>query len=171
MENTQIEFQENFGFPFIDPWGWIDFSIFTLVHLPLHDNKSILQALLKHKSYRQGYISPYDPNGPDEGPIHGPYSLDKLSVDNYKQVSWQDFTSTLNHWITHPDYSTPSDEDKQRLFSYLSSIQQGDVVVFKLEQSRDNAEHELGWILFEFEEFVILQLTQNQIIVAVWGVD
>lgn len=170
--DTEFTFLEELFIPFKEPWGWIDFFIFSFASSSevIGEPSNIIGNVLNHKNYRHGYISPYDPDV-DEGPIHGPYKLENLQVEDFQVVSWNDLLQAIKLWISHPHYSEPNDTDLQALMSFVNHHGTSNPLVYKLVKSRNDTEHEFGWILSEFEEFVIINYQQHRVIVAVWGVD
>lgn len=142
---------------------WIDVKHFTFEGERSYSD--LLSALIEHPWFRDGYIG----GSVGEHPQHGPYRLEAIRPDSYERVDPRQALAVLDDFLSLYDCPPPASlaADVDRVVR--SRIQSADRL-FRLPALED-AQHDLGGILQEFRELVVVDSTACEVALVVMGVD
>lgn len=150
-------------------YDWIDVKEFAVSPSHVAPNDA-LALLLGHVRYRDSYVTgdSQDINSVD---LHGPYRLAHLSPRIYEPVKAADLDGALRVFMTR--YCT-EDEVIPRMARYENEVVpllEGSTDWFRLPQLPESAQHEFGWVLDDFIEFVTLDRQSGRLLLIVAAAD
>lgn len=129
---------------------------------------ALLQALLQHVRYQDMYIQSEDTWTPS-GDRHGPYWLDRLSVECFEPVDVAEAKTSLHRWAEAYDgregrgFETIM-QSGRRIIERASST-------WRLRDLRESAQHDLGSILDEYLEMVAVERPDERLTLMVASAD
>ena len=138
------------------PGPWVDIKVFRYADPP-EDPVIAVAHLLAHPEYRDDYCSPENTSA--GGPRHGPYWADRMTAGDFTLMALADCEETLHAWVQGLYSGDLPATERQQVDSVLrrciALMAQADHRLY-LRQMRDEAEHDWGWVLGDFHEFVLL---------------
>jgi hypothetical protein len=164
-------YQENIGFPI--RIAFVDVKLFQLTAITTSaDNQAILSVLVSHPNYRDSYLSPYNPE-PPYGNEHGPFTVEKISVADYQLSNPVEFRRHVFQVIQTPDEAPPVayETEYAAALAYTTQLPLEQCDIFAFTKLRGQDEHEFGWILEHFTEFILIDHHVQQVLVYVCGED
>lgn len=165
MRNEQaLTYERRIFLPFTDhSFRWVDLKLFVLPDED-DDEARTLGLLLAHPSYRDHYASSDSHEQPTEN-IHGPYWLDRLSIDSFEVVNEETAIDTFRRWSEQ--FSEVPDSLRQDLDEFVYPLLRDATSRYRLKNLRADSEHEWGWVLGEFLELVLLNRSQRRLALLV----
>jgi hypothetical protein len=132
---------------------WIDVKEFKTQGLEGLTPREVLAAVLEHPSYRDHYASP---DSETDAPIHGPYRMDTISVDDFEPFTAAEALAELKTWLEMYG-GVPSDQIDGDLAGVVRLIENGDSR-FRLRDLGKQAQRDWGWVvgMQGFHEFVVI---------------
>jgi len=138
-----------------------------------HSDLDLIGALLAHPAYKDHYCAPGEDGVSDE-PIHGSYRLDALSAASYLPVANAEALTLLDAWLAESGGDEPEAEAEagvsRALEPVVDLIRRGDAVRH-LPDLGEAAQHEWGWVLWHFREWVVLEHSQRLMHLISCGLD
>lgn len=128
-----------------DAYGWVDITRFRLPGGT--DDRAALAALIAHELYGSNHAGGEPGTDPAR---HGPYWRDRITPDSFDRVS----TATA-------EAELPASAD---LHGYVSAATR----VYRLRDLSE-AVHDWGWVLWEFQEFVLIG--QDEVVLVIAAID
>ncbi|GAA0847119.1 hypothetical protein ACFQVD_43920 [Streptosporangium amethystogenes subsp. fukuiense] len=143
-------------------YRWVDVKHFRIV--PGQDDEPLLTALLSHQLYRDDYLGP--DSWKDGGSVHGPYRLDALSTASFEGVDAETASATIRTWADR--YTDLPETVAHDLESEVYRLIRAATSLYRLrdldEADRDD---DLGWILGDFHELVLIDRNEGSLAVVV----
>ena len=143
-------------------YRWLDLERFSLA-VQLSDNDA-LRALLKHERYQDHYATD-EANWTPTGDLHGPYRLGAIGVEAFEAVSPSDVRQTLHRWASEWDGATA--EGHASVLAASGSALPDGAPTFRLIDLGESAQHDFGWVLGDFHEFVVIDRSVNTLTLVV----
>jgi hypothetical protein len=143
-------------------YRWLDLKKFTLAGR-LSDNDA-LTALLKHERYQDHYAT-NEANWTPTGDLHGPYRLQAIGADAFEAVSPSDARQTLHRWAN--EWEGDEAEGHASVLAASHSALPDGAIAFRLIDLREFAQHDWGWVLGDFYEFVVIDRVANTLTLVV----
>ena len=148
---------------------WIDVKEFRCVPRDL-DPSQALELLLAHARFRDTYVSG-DSQEVDSVDLHGPYWLKELSSERYEPVAAREVDCALRDFAMR--YSS-EDEGRLRLARYEDEV--APLLIdatdwLRLAALPEEAQHEFGWVLEDFIEFVVHDGASGRLLLIVAAAD
>jgi hypothetical protein len=142
-------------------YRWIDVKHFRLGGEQV-DERAYLGALLSHPEYRDHYTSP---DSVTDVPIHGPYRLSEIEPSSFEERDEASVSETLNEWLERYGPVAPSEIEGnlQSVFDLLKTATSR----FLLRDLGATAQHDFGWVLSDFCEFVIVDSNSEELALVV----
>jgi hypothetical protein len=165
-----LSFESRTGIVFGDGhYDWIDVKAFGL-RPPNAESHVLLQLLLAEPAYRDHYTSPPDDDQGDHS-LHGPYRLDAIAPDSFVSVPLSEVADALRAFGRR--YSSEQETEMRlgKVAAQVEPLLDGGTRAFRLGDLGDGAQHEFGWILDHFTEFVVVNDTSQQLFLIVAGQD
>jgi hypothetical protein len=144
-------------FPYGRAGPWIKVKRFR----PLDGNPitadEAVEALLADPEYRDHYCSPENISA--GGPLHGPYWAERISLEDFLDIAVEECESMLQAWRQIWSSEDDSAVDRANTDAVF------DKALALVRQARDRryllnlraeAEHDWGWVLGDFHEFVLV---------------
>ncbi|MER5649012.1 hypothetical protein [Streptosporangium sp. NPDC002524] len=143
-------------------YRWVDVKHFRLA--TPQDDEPLLTALLSHQLYRDDYLGA--DSRKDGGPVHGPYRLDALSPASFEEVDQEAARATIHTWAGR--YADLPETIAHDLEAEVYPLIRAATSRYRLrdldEASRDD---DLGWILGEFHELILIDRNRDSLAVIV----
>lgn len=143
---------------FLDGPGqpWIDTKVFRPVSDAPIAVPQAVQALLAHPEYRDHYCSPENVSA--GGELHGPYWADRILASDFIELSSSECESVLLTWSGRwgDDPSGEPTAKAHHVIEAALTLIHGAAHRRYLRDLRDEAEHDWGFVLGDFHEFVLL---------------
>ena len=128
---------------------WIDVTLFTFPSET--DDGEALKALIAHELYGDNHAG----GEPGDDPTrHGPYWRDRITADSFEPVDATAAERQLRAW-------TKADLE-QEVYEPLKAAR----TVYRLRDLDDTAVHDWGWVLWDFQEFVLVEDGTLRLVVA-----
>ncbi|MFS8100009.1 hypothetical protein LFM09_23050 [Lentzea alba] len=106
------------------------------------DDRSALAALIEHELYGHNHAG----GEPGDDPTrHGPYWRDRITVDSFEPVDAAAAERQLRRW------ANGTAELDREVYGPLRVAKS----VYRLRELADHAVHDWGWVLWDFQEFVL----------------
>lgn len=146
-------------------YRWIDVKFFSYPGSGSH--KDILAALIAHRWYDDDYASPSGALPEPSRGLHGPYSLDRISVSSFSKISARKCRDTVRTWAESlgplpAEFTRKYDDMLAHLLTSASAV-------FQLTGLDDTARHRwdghMG--LLGFHEFVMISPASKTIALMV----
>jgi hypothetical protein len=148
--------------------GWLDLKRFVL-RGDVRSTTHALELLLTHVRYRDTYIS-FDSHEQDSGHIHGPYELQHVSSASFDPVSAEAavraVTYVAEEYCDSPDTAGPRLSE----LGVISLIHEMPSRLL-LQDLGEGARWDCGWILAEFTELVLIDLSTHALVLIVAASD
>ena len=139
----------------------------------------LFAALLSHPIYQQtydgtdGFVIDVDTNQCSRPSRHGPFRPDRLSPDNFVEITAEDLTECLRARYADPDYETPPDTAQiEAIDVYLNRLPKAGLRYFRLAVSHEGPKNssdtpsqyhvEVWWYIYSFFDEYILVNPQHQ---------
>jgi hypothetical protein len=123
--------------------GWVDITRFLLPDD--FDDRSVLAALIGHEVYGSNHAGGAPATDPAR---HGPYWRDHVTPDSFDRVD-----------VSTAEAELPACAEVQR--EVLAAQR-----VYRLRELGGEAVHDFGWVLWEFQEFVLLGPREVVLVIA-----
>ncbi|SHF86664.1 hypothetical protein [Streptoalloteichus hindustanus] len=147
-------------------YQWVHIKLFRVPD-PSPADRVLLELLLSHPRYRDAYLGAGD--GEEAGPIHGPYSLPAISPDSFARVEAAPAEALLRGWAEeHAPLPAAVSESLDR--DLYPRIRNG-TSRYQLRNLGAEAFHEVGWILGEFHELVVIDRVGGTLALVVASAD
>jgi len=144
---------------------WIDAKFFDVVGSGSH--KDVIAAVIANAWYDDDYASPSGALPEPSRGLHGPYSLDSISVASFEKISPRKCRDAVRKWagLLGP---LPA-EFTRRYEDFMADLLADATAVFKLTDLDDAARHEWDGHLgvLGFHEFVVISPTANTVALVV----
>jgi hypothetical protein len=160
---TGLDFVDRTTVHLIGTYRWLDPERFTLA-IQLSDEDAV-KALLKHERYQDHYATS-EANWTPTGDLHGPYRLAAIGAEAFEAVSPSDARQTLHRWANEGDSATPEGLASV-LAASCSALPDDGPVAFRSMDLRKSAQHDWGWVLGDFHEFVVVDRVANTLTLVV----
>jgi hypothetical protein len=145
-----INFRDFFGRSPDHAFRWVDVKRFRLPRQAQSDTQ-VLDALIRHGHFRDDYAG----GGVDPGGTrHGPYWLDRVSVDAYELVDETTATYALHAWAGQ--YGELPQALKVALERDVHSLVRAATSRYRLKALGEGALHDWGGVHGEFHELVMI---------------
>jgi hypothetical protein len=145
-----INFRDFFGGSLDHGFRWVDLKKFCLPRTARSDTQ-ILDALIRHDRFRDDYAG----GGVDPiGTRHGPYWLDRISVDAYELVDKTTATYALDVWASL--YGELPQTLKATLERGVHALVRAATSRYSLKDLGESAFHDWGGVHGEFHELVVI---------------
>ncbi|MEU8381018.1 hypothetical protein [Streptosporangium sp. NPDC048865] len=142
-------------------YRWVDVKRFRLT--APQDDGPLLTALLSHQLYRDDYLGSGSER--DGEPVHGPYRLDALSAASFERVDQETACATIRTWAGR--YADLPETVARELEAEVYPLIRAATSRYRLrdldEAARDD---DLGWILGEFHELILIDRDQDSLTVV-----
>lgn len=112
----------------------------------------VLEALIEHRHFRDDYVG-YGSYKRDSGDRHGPYHLDRISIDSFRPVN-EGFAEKLVRAYADR-FELPADQEDALERTVMTPIRCA-TALYRLRNLEEDAHHESGHILDDFHELVAL---------------
>jgi hypothetical protein len=156
-----INFRDFFRRSLDHAFRWVDLKRFCLPRTARSDTQ-ILDALIRHVQFRDDYAG----GGVDPvGTRHGPYWLDRISVDAYELVDETRATCVLHVWASQ--YGELSQTLKVALERDVHSLVRAATSRYRLMALGEDALHDWGGVHCEFHELVVIDRSTNSLALIV----
>ena len=144
---------------------WIDVKYFDIVGPGNH--KDVLASVIANAWYNDDYASPSGALPVPSRGLHGPYSLDSITVDSFEKISPRKCRDAVRKWAA---LLGPLPADFTRRYEdFLTGLLADATAVFRLSDLDDAARHQwdghLG--LLGFHEFVVISAKTQTVAVVV----
>ncbi|WP_326829552.1 hypothetical protein OIE13_04225 [Streptosporangium sp. NBC_01810] len=143
-------------------YRWVDVKHFRIASG--QDDEPLLTALLSHQLYRDDYLGSDSWKG--DGSVHGPYRLDSLSAASFEDVDTETASATIRTWADR--YTDLPEAVAHDLETEVYRLIRAATSRYRLrdldEAARDD---DLGWILGEFHELVLIDRSEGSLAVIV----
>lgn len=156
-----IEFEacERVQLPLWD-YGWLNATRYVLrgEHLPERPAEVLLE-LLRSRIYRNSFAEA-ESFKRDPGPIHGPFWVDGIEVNDYQALSFDELCDGVRQSLADSSFSRPpSDEQRKSVESLLARIRETTLHCFRLRLDRadESHRHDTWFILTIFHEYIVLE--------------
>jgi hypothetical protein len=143
-------------------YRWLDLKRFA-VAVQLSDDEAVA-ALLRHERYQDHYAT-NEANWTPTGDLHGHYRLGAIGVEAFEAVSPSDARQTLHRWANELDGATA--EGHASVLAASRSVLPDGAVAFRLIDLRESAQHDWGWVLGDFHEFVAIDRSTDTLTLVV----
>jgi hypothetical protein len=135
---------------------------------PRSSDAALPSALLSHVRYQDSYTTA-DANWSPTGDTHGPYRLDRLTVDSFASIDATTETDYLRRWAE--DYDGREGEGFETIIRGANDVIGDATSLWHLAEPRDSAQHEWGWILGDFREIVAINRSKDRLTLMVASAD
>lgn len=162
QDQVFINFRDFFGRSPDHAFRWVDLKRFRLSRTAWSDAQ-ILEALIRHDQFRDDYAG----GGVDPvGTRHGPYWLDRISVDAYEPVDETTATRVLHGWASQ--YGELPGTLKATLERDVYPLVRAATSRYRLKALGAYALHDWGGVHGEFHELVVIDraISSSALIVA-----
>lgn len=140
------------------------------------DPRHLIDALRAHPTFKDHYCAPEEDGVGDE-PLHGPYRLDAVNADDFKGVTEAEAQSRLDEWLVESgggeDEESQDSEERAAVEEALRPVRdllrRGEVLF--LPYLGKDAEHEWGWVLWHFREWLVIDREGRQLYEIACGLD
>lgn len=140
------------------PGPWIDVKRFRPVDgTPITPDEAV-GALLADPEYRDDYCSPE--NDSAGGPRHRPYWVEQISPEDFLDIVGEECESILQAWRQR---SWSGEDDGEVARAHADAVFDKAFALIRearhrryLLNLRAEAEHDWGWVLGDFHEFVLV---------------
>lgn len=141
---------------------WVDIKRFRLVgsEAPASD---ALDLLLRHPQYRDHYISRSSQR--DDLTVHGPYRRSCISTDSFDLVERQEAIAHLEAFLAL--YGGPGEEKAADVWGHVRPLVDSASEIFRLRELGEEAHHDAGWVLDDFNELVFVDLAGGNLALLV----
>lgn len=142
-------------------YGWCEHRIIELPQTP--QTTEIPHAYLQCQEFGTSFVFPEPGDNPD---LQGPFQRSAILPSHFKSVSTQTVLPAIKTiCFDLPDIKPVSLEQWQELESLICSVLQRNSLAFELVITTENTElqHDWGWVLLEFREFLFGNPGSNQI--------
>jgi hypothetical protein len=147
-------------------YRWLNLKRFSL-GTDMADADAI-SALVRHVRYRDTYCAPADLWEPAED-IHGPYWLHRITVEAFKPTTRDSAKAVIAEWAD--EYGQPGEVNLTALADAADAVFDVASAVFELADLRAWAQHEWGFVLGDFHEFVTLDRARHTLTLMVASED
>ena len=114
---------------------------------------TLLSALLSHSRYQDCYLQP-DTDWSPSGDQHGPYRLDRLSVDSFESIDAALAEAFVLGWAE--EYDGREGRGFELILKAANAVINRASSLWRLQDLHDSAQHETGWMLDDFCEIVAI---------------
>jgi hypothetical protein len=129
------------------------------------DDKTIISQFIKSKYYnRYSFINDN---------YHGPFNINKISVDNYRNIKYDEMKITINN-IFNNGYSSDRPDEKQvnDINNKIGEIIQGATTIYYLDINyHDNYYNDDITEIDFFNDFIIINRKDNTLLNVCFGAD
>jgi hypothetical protein len=123
--------------------GWVDITRFTLPGDA--DDRSVLAALIAHDVYGCDHAGGEPGTDPAR---HGPYWRDLITPESFERVD-----------VSTAEAELPASAEVQQAILAAQRV-------YRLRELGGEAVHDWGWVLWEFQEFVLIEADEVALVVA-----
>lgn len=156
-----INFRDFFGRSPDHAFRWVDVKRFCLSPSEQSDTQ-VLDALIEHGHFRDDYAG----GGVDPiGTRHGPYWLDRVSVDAYELVDETTTTCALDVWAGQ--YGKLPQALKVALERNVHSLLRAATSRYRLKDLGEDSLHDWGGVHGEFHELVVIDRSTGSLALIV----
>lgn len=161
-------------------YRWLNVTTCRFAKDNSHDYSEVefFRDLIDDPVYHDCYLTP-DSWLEDSVDAHGPYSITRISPSTFKSLTFQDFHNDILQVLSRPDYDLPSEEMVRQVKDVIASVPKL-AHFYKLDLQHDRSKFEeddfildFDWsfFLYEFVEFIAVDVEQEQISWIVFGLD
>ena len=133
------------------------------------DAAQTLLGLIEHPRYHDDYLTQDSETNSIPG-AHGPYLLDRITPENFVRISREDVARRLARFAREAA-PVPIDENGRRAILEEAAGLDRDAYAYELIAGPDQPQHELGWSIGSFEEFVLIDPDGTRVVLIVAVVD
>jgi hypothetical protein len=129
----------------------------------------VLNALLSHPRYADDFLT-QDSERNSIPDTHGPYQLGRLAPHNFVPTSVGEAVGKLRRFVNaaKPDVGS---EAAGRVLAEIDELERRNGQAFELSGESPPPRHELGWIIKQFLEFVLIRTESRGVLLVVAVVD
>ena len=143
----------------------------------------LFAALLSHRIYERsydgtdGFVIDVDTNQLSRPSRHGPFIPDRLSPDNFVEITAEELTECLRARYADPQSETPTPPEPaqiEAIEAYLNRLPKAGMRYFRLAVSHEDPDyhHERLWHIHEFfDEYILLNPEQQSLWIMVLSED
>ncbi|HEX3425599.1 MAG TPA: hypothetical protein VHT30_05670 [Acidimicrobiales bacterium] len=143
-------------------YRWVDLKRFGLTSDV--DDLTALRLLTRHVRYRDHYTSE-DSSELDSGNLHGPYWVDHIDEASFEPTLAKSAVARLREWAN--EWGSPDEKNLAELDRTVYPIIETATSVYLLPNLRERAQHEWGRVLGDFLEFVVIDRTDQTLVMVV----
>ncbi len=141
-------------------YRWVDITRFRLPD-NTSDDRAALAALIEHELYGSDHAG----GDPGADPVrHGPYWRDRITPDGFDLIDAGAAESLLYAWSRREE--EPPEAVRAGLEREVYQPLRAADRVYRLRDLGEGAQHDWGWVLWEFEELVLIGPTDLTLVVA-----
>ena len=124
-----------------------------------------LAGMIEQPGYRDSYLS----SDPVRGDFHGPYVASELSSASYTRIDLAEGRETVRSLLS------PFESSHQALVQECCTAIHARLgtcdAVYKLAPEAGVGMHAAGWVLSQFDEFVLFSADSDEAVVVIFGAD
>jgi len=123
-----------------------------------------LASLLRHVRYRDHYTTD-DEHWEDSETLHGPYRLDRISAESYDAIDAEDALRIVREFAELHGGTT--EQVLAELDRVVNPAIRESSTVYRLRDLGEEAKHDFGWVLTDFNELVLVDLPARRLALLV----
>jgi hypothetical protein len=140
-------------------FGWLDATRYALQGEPLSERPAeVLSGQLRSRVYRNSFAEA-ESFKRDPGPIHGPFWIDRIEVNDYEALSFDALCDHVRQSLADGAFSLPpSNEQRESVEAFLARIRESALHCYRLKLDRaDESYRHDSWLVHTiFHEYVVL---------------
>jgi hypothetical protein len=145
-------------------YRWVELKRFSVD--PDRAPHDILAALIEHPEYHDTFLG--SEAEPSEN-VHGPYRLDMISADTYREVDGPDCVAVFREWMNVPG-TVPDAHVEGDLREVLTLIEAADRC-YRLADLGEHAQNDVGWIIGDFLELIVITRASCELSLVIGAAD
>ena len=150
-------------------YRWIDVKHFTFHPASDVDAGDVIESLINNWRYRDHYASATS-HEEDAHTIHGPFLVATISQSNFTPIDVATFGGVVHEFLSLYD-NLPGTEKQVEIDRVLFPLQSDGTKFYQMTKSLDDDIHEWGFVLWEFRELLVLELSKGQLALCVMAID
>jgi hypothetical protein len=141
---------------------WIDVKRFRLPE-PVDSELDALDLLIRDPQFRDHYTSPNSQR--DDATMHGPYRLSSISRESFEVADRLKAATVIDDFLSL--YGGPGETKATEIRERIDPLIESASLVYRLRDLGEEAQHDFGWVLDDFNELVLVDLAGRNLALVV----
>jgi hypothetical protein len=150
-------------------YDWVDVKQFSFTP-PNAATEALLSALLADPAYRDHYAAPAE-HDQGEHTLHGPYRVEAITAASFHECAVDEPIQTIRQFARRDATEREAEARVAKVDAKIEPLLRGATRALRLLELDESGQHDWGWVIDDFTEFVVIDDATADLLLVVAGED